>query len=715
MRSLGAEPGAFWTWLVVQIALVALAGIAASPWLGPKVLWLVVAVAPATGWLALLAARPRTAGARQAHAGVAGAPSRPGALVPPTLQPTPTLDQAPQGHCLPAASQPLESEDRFRIVFQHCLEGILTLQPGGTVLSCNPAAAGILGRDADNLLHTNLAQWITPKPAALGAKAAPFPPGSYETVAQRADGKPIPLEMTVAASRVDGEPQLVAIIRDATERKATQDRLAFLANYDSLTGLPNRALFRDRLDGAMKRATRNGTEMGLMFLDLDRFKDINDSLGHAAGDLLLQSVAQTLTSCLRDVDSVARYAEQGSTAEAASIADTGGDDFTLARLGGDEFTIIVESIKGPECAAMIARRILDALTHPFMVESHQIYISSSIGISLYPQDDTDLDGLIRHTDMAMYRSKATGRGTYSFYSTDMSADAAARLSLEASLRHALERNEFVLHYQPKADLRTGQVTGVEALIRWNRPGEGMVPPDRFITMLEDTGMILPVGAWVIRTACAELASWDRLGLPPLSLAVNLSARQFRHQHLIQLIADTLLDTGIDPHRLELELTESQLMEDSSVSRAMLASLAELGVKVAIDDFGTGHSSLSYLKRFNIDTLKIDRSFVREITNSEEDHAIATAVVALGHSLDLKIVAEGVETLHQADCLRALGCDEIQGYLLSRPLPAAQLIEWLRGYPSTRTLLKASSARVSAPMPLLSADWIESTQAADLTA
>ncbi len=559
-----------------------------------------------------------------------------------------------------------ESEDRFRIVFEHSREGILTLRPDGMVLSCNPAAARIFNVDAEALVGRSLAERIeTASKASLVAELR-FPPGAYEAMARRSSGDTFPIEMTVSATHVAGAPQQVVILRDITERQAAQDRMAYLANYDSLTGLPNRALFRDRLAEAMKRAKRSGRPMGLMFLDLDRFKDVNDSLGHAAGDLLLQHVSRTLTRCLRDGDSVARIA----TSDAS-------ETYTLARLGGDEFTIIVEQLGGPEDASLIARRILDALIEPFKVDGQEVFISTSIGISLYPLDDSDLDGLIRHTDMAMYRSKARGRNTYSFYSIDMSADVEARLSLEAALRHALERNEFTLHYQPKADLQTGRVTGVEALIRWNRPGEGMVSPDRFITMLEDTGLILPVGAWVIQTACKEIASWERRGLPPLSLAVNLSARQFRHQHLIELIRDTLLEQGLAPHRLELELTESQLMEDNDVSNALLSSLKALGVKVAIDDFGTGHSSLSYLKRFSIDTLKIDRSFVREITTSEEDLAIAAAVVALGQSLNLKVVAEGVETLQQADCLRALGCNEIQGYLLSRPQTADKLVEWLQ--------------------------------------
>jgi diguanylate cyclase len=559
-----------------------------------------------------------------------------------------------------------ETEDRLRIVFENSIDGIMTFLPDGTVLSCNPAASQLFGRALGDLIGLNLNELITP----FGDSQA-FPIGLHETVAHRIDGPSFPVEVTVSQSRLKGVEQMIAFVRDITERRAAQDRMALLANYDSLTGLPNRVLFRDRLREGMKRAKRTGHVMGLMFLDLDRFKVVNDSLGHEVGDRLLQHVSQTLLRCVRAVDSVARDTEYNS--------------ITVSRLGGDEFTIIIEDIGGADDAAIVARRILDALLEPFITGGEEIVISTSIGISLYPHDNTDLDGLIRHTDMAMYRSKALGRNTYSFYNANMNAEVEARLSLETSLRHAIDRNEFHLLFQPKADLRTGRITGVEALLRWTRPGEGVVPPDQFITILEETGLILPVGAWVIRTACAELAAWDKLGLPPLSMAVNLSARQFRHQYLFQLISETLAQTRIAPHRLELELTESQLLEDNDASRSMLASIAALGVRVAIDDFGTGHSSLSYLKRFNIDTLKIDRSFVREITSDEEDSAIATAVIALGRSLDLKVVAEGVETLHQADYLRALGCDEIQGYLLSRPLSSDKLVAWLGTYRGARVL------------------------------
>ena len=553
-----------------------------------------------------------------------------------------------------------ETEERLRIVFEHSIEGIVTFNKAGTILSCNPAGAQIFGKLPQSVVGRSLPE-LLPPPGAFDP-GAPFAACQFETRVQRGDGADAPVEVTISETRLTGELQMIAIIRDITERKETQDRLAHLGNYDSLTGLPNRVLFRDRLDQAMERARRGQRGMGLMFIDLDRFKVVNDSLGHEVGDLLLRHVAELLNDSLRAVDTVARHGDDGT--------------FTVARLGGDEFTVIVDGV-GADQAALIAQRILTALAAPFMHVGQEIYVSASIGISLYPADDSDLDGLIRHTDMAMYRSKDLGRNTYNFYSDDMNASVSARLELEASLRHALERDEFVLHYQPKADLRTGAITGVEALIRWNRPGFPMVAPDVFIAALEDTGMIVPVGAWVVRTACAEVASWDRLGLAPLSLAVNLSARQFRQADLAQMIADALRSSGLTADRLEVELTESLLMEDNVLSATVLAAFSKMGLRVAIDDFGTGHSSLSYLKRFSVDTLKIDRSFVRDTPDDPEDCAIATAIVALAHSLKLKVVAEGVETKDQLAFLRGLGCDEMQGYLLSRPLPPAQLVAWLQ--------------------------------------
>ena len=547
-------------------------------------------------------------------------------------------------------------------LFENSASGLLTCGHDGTVLLCSPIAAELLAATPEAVCAKGIDHWLAPLLDCSLPAGPLLACGQWETLAQRADGSEFPVELTVSETLLDGKQQFILILRDITDRRLTQERLSFLANFDSLTGLPNRVLFRDRLEQAMARARRSRQPMALMFLDLDHFKVINDSLGHEVGDQLLRRVAELLKSCLRTVDSVART--------------SAGDTFTVSRLGGDEFTVIAEQLDSAEDAAHIARRILDALETPIHLMEHELHVSASIGISMYPSDNTDQDGLVRHTDMAMYRAKAMGRGTYSFFSDELSAEVAARLLLEGQLRHALERQEFVLHYQPKANLQTGEVTGVEALIRWHAPGRGLVPPDRFIRVLEDSGLILPVGAWVIRTACAEMATWDLAGLPPLSLAVNLSARQFRQPYLARFIEDALCEAGIDPKRLEVELTESMLMEDNEATNGVLAALAAMGVRVAMDDFGTGHSSLSYLKRFDIDTLKIDRSFVSELPHDPEDKAIATAIVAMGHSLHMKVVAEGVETQAQAQCLRELGCDEMQGYLLSRPMPPAALLAWV---------------------------------------
>lgn len=550
------------------------------------------------------------------------------------------------------------AERRVRAVLECATEGILLCNVHGEVLLANKSAAMAMSETPAGLLGRHISRRNHREADAAGGFALRTGDGLA------LDGKALqrPLEIRVATLGAGVGRQWLVYLRDMADKKQTQEQLSYLANFDSLTGLPNRVLFRDRLGHAMARAQRNGRPMALMFLDLDRFKLVNDSLGHEAGDKLLQHVAQTLTACLRSADSVSRQGE--------------GEPFTLSRLGGDEFTVIAEAIGGAEDATLIARRMLEALNVPFTVGDDEIVVSASIGISMYPSDDVDLDTLIRHTDMAMYRSKSMGRATYNFFSDDLNAAVCARLTLESGLRRAMENNEFHLHFQPKVSLATNEVTGVEALLRWHCPGQGMVAPDRFIGVLEDTGMILPVGAWVIRAACAQLAAWDKAGLPPLRMAVNLSARQFRHLYLASMVEDSLRENAIDPRRLDVELTESLLMEDTETSRGMLATFARMGVRLAIDDFGTGHSSLSYLKRFNIDTLKIDKSFVAAMPENTEDVAIATAVIALARSLKMSVVAEGVETQAQADILRELGCDEIQGYLVSRPLPAADLAIWL---------------------------------------
>ena len=463
-------------------------------------------------------------------------------------------------------------------------------------------------------------------------------------------------------------------------------RLIHEATHDALTGLPNRVLFLSRLEHAMERAGKAQRPMALFFMDLDKFKDINDSLGHEVGDQVLRHVADALGHCLTD--------------GAAHGRRWGDAVYTVARLGGDEFTVIVESAGGVEDTAALASRILGVLQQPSTIAGHEFMLSASIGIAMFPQDDVDVEGLLRQADMAMYRAKDLGRNTHHFFNDELNRSIQARIALDNGLRGALERREFVLHYQPKADLARGTAIGVEALIRWLRPGHGMVPPASFIGALEDSRLIVPVGAWVIETACEQLAAWDRMGFDEMSMAVNLSARQFRQPDLAQQIARMLHANGIAPHRLELELTESLLMEDSELSREILLSLNRIGVRVAIDDFGTGHSSLAYLKRFKVDTLKIDRSFLQDVPNDPDNCAITTSVVALARSMKLSVVCEGVENLQQLGFLRTLGCDSIQGYLLGRPMPADSLEDWLRRYRAGDAQLngwhKALSSTASSP-------------------
>jgi diguanylate cyclase (GGDEF)-like protein len=563
-------------------------------------------------------------------------------------------------------------------LFERASDGFLVCTADGVVLSCNSTAGQLLGEEPAGIEGRHVSELFDQGSAE---ERFSLRTGGAMTCSPNGN-RPVTLHLTEYVG--SNGPHVLVRVRDASERIDTKARLKQLANYDSLTGLPNRALFRDRLAKAMAHAKRRNRPLALMFLDLDRFKQVNDELGHEAGDRLLQHVGKTLTESLRSADSISR---------------DGGMPHTLSRLGGDEFTLILENISGAEDAAHVARRLLEALSEPFHVGEEELVITASIGISMYPTDDVDLDTLIRHTDMAMYRSKSLGRGTYSFFSDDLTAAVTARVSLEGSLRRAIEREEFLLHFQPKSDLRSGKVTGVEALLRWHRPGHGLIPPDRFVSVLEDTGLILPVGAWVIRAACEQLAAWDRLGLPPMRMAVNLSARQFRHLYLASLVEDSLRQNSIDAQRLEIELTESLLMEDNESTRAMLESFRRLGVRLAIDDFGTGHSSLSYIRRFAIDTLKIDRSFVQALPDNGEDAAICSAVIALGRNMKMCVVAEGVETAEQAQLLRELGCDEVQGYWLGRPMPGADFAAWFLAYSRTRGARKRSRRGYSDTSPI----------------
>lgn len=447
-------------------------------------------------------------------------------------------------------------------------------------------------------------------------------------------------------------PSLERSIRYAVERKQAEARLAYMAQYDYLTGLANRTLLMDRLTRALARAERSDQQMGLLFLDLDRLKDINDTLGHDVGDRLLKDVAGRLSGCVRKVD-------------------------TVARLGGDEFAIVLEGISHVGNVTTVAQKILDVIAQPFTLNGQEVFVTVSIGITVYPFVNDNIDNLLKDTDAAMYSAKKQGGNCYRVYTSDMNAKAFERLSLETSLRHALERKELVLYYQPKMNLSTGKTSGMEALLRWNHPEMGLVPPDKFIPIAEETGLIVPIGEWVVRTACAQNRAWQDAGLPPLRVAVNLSARQCRQKDLVETISLILKETGMEPHFLELELTEGVLIENTHTTNSILTELRDLGVQISIDDFGTGYSSLSYLRRLPINTLKIDISFIRDITADPDDGAIATAIIALAHSLRLKVVAEGVETEAQLTFLRDQGCDDIQGFLFSRPISAEAFERWLR--------------------------------------
>lgn len=462
-------------------------------------------------------------------------------------------------------------------------------------------------------------------------------------------------EAEVVADK-DGRPVLVTgTVQDITERKQTEERIRYLAYYDSLTSLPNRILFKDHLERAINYAERHQRKIAALFLDLDRFKYINDTLGHSVGDKLLQKVAERLGQCVRKYDQLSRDPNEPFT--------------VIARLGGDEFTILLDDIGHAQDAAKVAQRIIETTAKPFELEGHEVFVTVSIGISVYPNDGRDLNALIKNADTAMYHAKELGRNNFQFYTEVMNATAFERMKLENQLRKALERDEFMLHYQPQVDTRSGRIIGLEALIRWHNAELGMISPADFIPLAEETGLIICIDDWVITTACKQLKLWEEAGLPPVRVAINLSGQHFRQKNLVQTVRQIVDDTGINPNCLELELTEGVLMSKAMETITTLNELKAMGLSLSVDDFGTGYSSLSYLTRFPLDVLKIDQSFVANVTDDPDNAAIITAIIAMARSLKLEIIAEGVETVEQMTFLRAHGCHEMQGYLFGRPLPA----------------------------------------------
>jgi len=555
-----------------------------------------------------------------------------------------------------------EAVRRYSSIFEHATEGIFQTTPEGRYLDANPALARIYGHASPDALIEHLHD-ISRQLYVLPERRAEFvrlmqeqgAVRNFESQVYRHDGRIIWIsENARAVKNADGSVQFFeGTVVDITERRQHEAELEYQASHDSLTGLPNRSLLRDRIEQAIAKARRDGNRVAVVFVDLDHFKLINDSLGHHVGDRLLLEVADRLMTCVRSHD-------------------------TVARQGGDEFVLVLTEQHGEDESLAIVSRLLDVISQPWVDEGQEYGLSCSVGISCYPKDGDDPDALLRCADAAMYQAKASGRSTYHVYTPELNQAISERLELENSLRHALERDEFRVYYQPRIDTASGRIIGAEALIRWDCPGKGLIPPDHFISIAEETGLIIPIGQWILQEACRQNRAWQQAGLPPISVSVNLSPIQFRHAGLVQSVAAALQRAELDPACLELELTESFVMHDAERINVAMQALKALGVDIAVDDFGTGYSSLSYLKRFPVDRLKVDKSFVRDINNDPDDAAIVRAIITLGHALGLKVVAEGVETRAHLEFLQQHGCDELQGYYFSRTVPATEMEALLRG-------------------------------------
>ena len=528
-------------------------------------------------------------------------------------------------------------------------DAVFWIRPDARIDYVNEAACRVLGYSREELLALTVHN-IDPNFLRTSwqehweevKRARSF---TLESIYRMKDGKTFPVEVSINYIRFQEKEYHCVFVRDISERKRTEESLSYLAHHDGLTHLPNRTLLLDRLDQALARATRHKKTVAVLFIDLDNFKSINDSLGHSVGDLLLRTVSERLSKSVRKGD-------------------------TVARLGGDEFAVLFPDMSDSHDVAKIIKKLSKIFETPFQLMENEFFITASIGVSVYPNDGNQSEILLRDADTAMYRAKEKGRNNYQFFLPEMNVEVSERLALDSALRRALDRNEFLLHYQPQVDLITGRIVGMEALIRWRHPDRGMVSPGKFIPLAEDTGLIVPIGEWVLRTACMQNKAWQSIGIDPIRIAVNLSARQFQHPNLVESVSQALWDTGLDPQYLEFELTES-IMETAEAAITVLRKLSGMGIEISLDDFGTGYSSLSYLKRFPIGKLKIDQSFVRELTTDSEVVAIVSTIITLARSLRLKVIAEGVEKDEELSILRSLDCDEIQGYLFCRPVPAEE--------------------------------------------
>ncbi|MEW8551525.1 MAG: EAL domain-containing protein [Candidatus Thiodiazotropha endolucinida] len=555
------------------------------------------------------------------------------------------------------------AEEKLRLAdraFQNTAEGITVTDASGNIVSTNPAFEAITGYSHEEVLGLN------PRVLKSGHHPDSFYKEMWDTLLltghwrgeiwnRRKNGDAYPEWLTISAVK-DGNDETthyVGVFTDISQIKEAQDQINFLAHHDALTRLPNRALFRERFDHALMHARRENASIALLFLDLDRFKTVNDTLGHPVGDQVLLEVSKRMNQIIRASD-------------------------TLARLGGDEFVLLLEEQTDAQHAAVVARKLIDLFSRPMIIGEHELVVTTSIGITLYPNDGDDPDKLIRHADRAMYEAKQQGRNTYRFFTQALTEGALERLMMENDLRRAVARNELILHYQPIVNLETRQLQGIEALVRWQHPEQGLIAPGLFIELAEEIGIIGEIGQWVLRAACSQLARWDRDGFKVPRISVNLSVQQIDREGLITMVSEELNSSGLSPERLELEVTESMLIRNPELSRTVLSELRTLGVKFAIDDFGTGYSSLAYLKLLPLDHLKIDQSFVRDIGKDANDEAIVRAIIGVSKSLGLESVAEGVEEAHQARFLQQAGSDLAQGYLYSRPLPADEIFSnWIR--------------------------------------
>ena len=540
-----------------------------------------------------------------------------------------------------------DSEERLKKFAAASSDGVL-FHDAGTITDCNEAVARLLGRDIADIIGHSIWEFLAPETHEKAHhRIGTGSEQPYEGESVDASGKRIPIEVIPRTMPYQGRQYRMAVIRDITDRKRAEERIHFMAHHDSLTHLPNRATLMERLALMLAAARRQQTFVAVMFIDLDHFKTVNDSLGHYAGDMLLKIIAGRLQSCLRDAD-------------------------TVSRLGGDEFLVAIPDMRDPQSVVQIAEKLLEVVSESCIIEGQTLAISPSIGVSVFPRDGTDPDSLIKNADAAMYLAKEHGRANYQFFTPRLNDLAFEALALESDLRDAIRRDEFVLHYQPQIRLSDGQIVGVEALIRWRHPVHGLVLPEKFIGVAEQRGLIFQIGSWVLEEACRQNRAWQDAGLRAVPVVVNMSAVQFKRRDLVADVADVLQKTRLDGRHLELEVTESVLMEDVATLSNTLLRLKNLGVKIAIDDFGTGYSSLNYLKRFPIDKIKIDRTFVRDLPNDTDDLAITSAIISIAKSLKIKVIAEGVETLEQLEFLRERHCDEIQGFYFSPAVPADEL-------------------------------------------